>query len=133
MKKITALFVMIAFAAVAFAQEPTENQSGAEIKFEKTNHDFGDITQGERVEHIFTFENTGSEPLVLSNVLASCGCTASDWSRDPIAPGGTGTIKVTYNSTGRSGVQSKVVRVLSNAKTPETRVTIRANVLPKGS
>lgn len=133
MKKIIGFIVMSLFVVAAYAQEAEENKSGAKIKFEVSSHDFGDVTQGEKVEYIFAFENTGTEPLILSNVITTCGCTAPNWPRDPIAPGTSGNITITYNSAGKMGVQSKIIRVVSNADTPEHRLTIKANVIPKKS
>lgn len=129
MKKIIALFAFVLIAGAVSAQESTE-QTGAEIVFAETLHDFGDITQGDKVTHVFAFENTGTEPLVLNNVLTTCGCTAPSWPRDPIAPGESGEITVTFNSRGKIGMQNKIITVVSNAVNNQERVNIRANVLP---
>lgn len=130
MKKFIALFALVLLAGTATAQETTAEQSGAEISFTETLHDFGDITQGDKVTHVFAFENTGTEPLVLNNVLTTCGCTAPSWPRDPIAPGQSGEITVTFNSRGKMGMQNKIITVVSNAVNNQERVNIRANVLP---
>ena len=125
---IFGLFVI----AGAIAQEKTEApQNGPEITFAEAQHDFGDIRQGDKVEHIFTFENTGNEALVISNVQVTCGCTASKWPRDPIAPGQESSITITFNSAGKMGRQNKIITILSNAKDPRARISIIGNVLPK--
>lgn len=114
------------------AQETTtEEASGPAMSFEKDKHDFGDINQGDKVEHVFEFENTGNEPLIITNVQTTCGCTAPEWPRDPVAPGQTGKIKVVFNSAGKLGRQNKVITIVSNAKNPMNRVSIVTNVLPK--
>lgn len=104
----------------------------AVITFEKTDHDFGKINEADgKVTTVFTFKNEGMEPLVLSNVRASCGCTTPKWPRQPIEPGQTGEITVTYNPNGRPGRFTKTVTITSNATEPTTRVTIKGEVIPK--
>ena len=104
----------------------------AVITFEKTDHDFGKINEADgKVTTVFTFKNEGMEPLVLSNVRASCGCTTPKWPRQPIEPGQTGEITVTYNPNGRPGRFTKTVTITSNATEPTTRVTIKGEVVPK--
>ena len=84
----------------------TSNKQAA-IKFNKEEHDFGSLLQGEVVSYSFHFTNTGNMPLIISEVGSSCGCTVGDYPREPIAPGKTGDIKVTYNSSGHHGFQSR--------------------------
>jgi len=132
--KTLVIFVFSIFTIVgAVAQEAAEesNTSGPVMSFEEDKHDFGDIFQGDKVEHVFEFENTGNEPLIITNVQTTCGCTAPEWPRDPVAPGQSGKIKVVFNSTGKMGRQNKVITVVSNATSPLNRVTIVTNVLPK--
>jgi len=133
MKKILVLFIgLFVIAATATAQKEISTEDGPKITFAEESHNFGDIVQGTKVEHTFKFENSGTEPLILSNVLTTCGCTASSWPREPIAPGGEGEIVVTFNSAGKMGKQNKVVTVVSNGVNPQERVRIVTNVLPKG-
>lgn len=125
MKKV---FVSMAMALVAVAMMAQQ----AVITFERTDHDFGKINEADgKVTTIFTFKNEGMEPLVLSNVRASCGCTTPKWPREPIEPGQTGDITVTYNPNGRPGRFTKTVTITSNATEPTTRVTIKGEVIPK--
>ena len=100
----------------------------AVIQFNKTECDFGKILQGEVVSYTFHFTNTGNVPLLISSVEKSCGCTASDFPREPIAPGETGDIKITYDSNGQFGFQSKTVTVYSNTMPSQTRLRIKAEV-----
>ncbi|MCZ2357403.1 MAG: DUF1573 domain-containing protein [Bacteroidia bacterium] len=78
-------------------------------------HDFGKITEGEKVSHTFKIKNTGQNPLVINDVKPSCGCTTPNWTKDPIPPGNEGKIEVEFDSQGKSGNQSKTVTVTANA------------------
>jgi len=109
------------------ASQSSEKQ--AVIKFDKEEHDFGSLLQGEVVSYSFHFTNTGNQPLIISDVGSSCGCTVGEYSREPIAPGKTGTIKVTYNSTGHHGFQSRVLTVMSNTNPAKTTLRIKGKVL----
>ena len=133
MKKLSILFFSLLLLNVAYAQEEpdVEVTDGPKITFAEASHDFGDIEQGEKVNYVFEFENTGTEPLILSNVLTTCGCTATDWPREPIAPGEGGKVEVSFNSAGKMGKQNKVVTIVSNAVNAQERVKIITNVLPK--
>ena len=76
--------------------------------------DFGKVASGTKVTHQFVFTNSGSEPLTITNVKPSCGCTTPNWSKEPVAPGTEGYIDVVFNTTGKSGIQSKTVTVTGN-------------------
>jgi|SRR5690606_18685717 len=131
MKKLFVFVIGLFLVGSVAAQESgTEAASGPQITFAESSHDFGDIKQGDKVEHTFTFKNSGTEPLILSNVLTTCGCTATNWPRDPIAPGKSGEITVKFNSAGKMGKQNKVVTVVSNATNAQERVKIITNILP---
>lgn len=129
MKKILLLSTTLLISVLLFAQE-TEIKDGPKIEFSEKSKDFGDIFQGDKVSHIFQFKNTGTEPLVLSNVITSCGCTATEWPREPIAPGQSGEISATFNSSGKMGKQNKVITVVSNSTSGSARVSMISNVLP---
>lgn len=79
-------------------------------------HNFGTIKEGEKVEYNFKFKNSGKKPLVITNASASCGCTVPEKPEKPIMPGEIGSIKVVFNSKGKSGHQSKSIIVSSNAQ-----------------
>ena len=100
----------------------------AVIKFEKEEHDFGTLLQGEVVSYSFHFTNEGNAPLLISEVGSSCGCTVGDYPREPIAPGKSGAIKVTYNSSGHHGFQSRYLTVLSNTIPAKTTLRIKGQV-----
>ncbi len=106
--------------------------AGAVISWEENAHDFGEIIAGEKVEHTFKFENTGTDPLVITNVQVTCGCTTpKGWPRDPVAPGKKAELVVQFNSTGKIGRQNKVVTVISNAVGGNSQITFTATVLEK--
>lgn len=131
MKKLFVFVIGLFLTGSLAAQDNgSEKVSGPTITFSEASFDFGDIKQGDKVEHTFTFKNSGTEPLILSNVLTTCGCTATNWPRDPIAPGKSGEITVKFNSAGKMGKQNKVVTVVSNATNAQERVKIITNVLP---
>ena len=112
---------------VMMAQNPV-------ITFEKTEHDFGKINEGDgRVTTLFHFKNEGMAPLVLSNVRASCGCTTPKWTKEPIEPGQGGDITVTYNPNGRPGRFQKTITVSSNASEPSKKLYIKGEVIPKSA
>ena len=99
------------------------------IAFVEEFHDFGEVQEGEVVEHTFTFTNEGEGPLIISNAQGSCGCTVPDWPRQPIAPGQKGQIKVSFNSTGRAGRQDKRVTLTTNAVPQSKVLNITSNVI----
>lgn len=133
MKKQLVLIALLSFTLGVFAQQANaQKESGPVITFEKKSHDFGDITQGDKVEETFKFTNTGTEPLIITNVQVTCGCTTPKWPRDPIPPGGKGEITVGFNSAGKSGRQNKVITVVSNAANSDgSQFTLITNVLEK--
>lgn len=98
------------------------------LTFPDSTHDFGIMKEGERVEHDFTFKNTGRSPLVIAGATSSCGCTVPTFTHDPIAPGATGTLKVTFSSAGKHGHVVKAVTVTSNAYPASKVITITAEV-----
>ena len=128
------LVLVLGLACPVFAQEKAaEKKNGPVISWEKKSHDFGNIMQGDKVEHTFHFTNTGNEPLIITNVQVSCGCTVpKGWPRDPIPPGGTGQITVSFNSAGKIGMQNKPVILVTNAVNPEgNTITFTTNILDK--
>lgn len=122
MKNIFLLFLLVSLSGFGFAQ------NGATIVFDQESFDFGIIEEGPKVTTDFVFRNDGTEPLVLSNVKASCGCTVPDWPKEPILPGEEGMIKVTYNTANRKGGFNKSITVTSNATEPTKVVYIKGTV-----
>lgn len=98
------------------------------IQFEKTEHDFGKIMQGEKIRYAFKFKNTGKADLLISSVNASCGCTVADYPKDIIAPGASGVIDVMFDSEGKHGVQDKTVTVNANTQPSSTVLHIKSFV-----
>ncbi|HEY9009278.1 DUF1573 domain-containing protein [Ohtaekwangia sp.] len=133
MKKYLFLVVMLGLVASAFAQAPVSKAKGPVITFEKKTHDFGQIVQGDKVEQVFKFTNTGNEPLIITNVQVTCGCTTpKGWPRDPIQPGGKGEITIAFNSAGKIGRQDKVVTIVSNAaNSDEAKISFTTQVVEK--
>jgi hypothetical protein len=125
MKKfITLCAVIIGF--VAFTAFQTDNKP--EFKFEKETHDFGKIPQGKPVSYEFKFTNTGEEPLIISNVESTCGCTVPAFTKTPVLKGQTGTITVTFNAAAVQPSFSKAVTIKSNARTPNKLLYIKGEV-----
>lgn len=98
------------------------------IQFQKTEHDFGKILQGEQVSYTFKFKNTGNAPLIISSIEKTCGCTTPDFSKEPIKPGEEGRISITYDSKGHKGFQNKRIIVKANTNPSETILRIKAQV-----
>lgn len=101
------------------------------FKFERTEYDFGQIKEGEKVAYTYKFTNTGTAPLIVQSVQPSCGCTAPDWSKEPIPVNGTGFVKVEFDSNGKAGIQNKVVTVNANTWPKSLVLRFKAQVDPK--
>jgi hypothetical protein len=101
----------------------------AVITFDTLKHDFGTIIEGEKVVCYFDYYNRGENDLVIRSVEATCGCTIPEWSREPLKPGDKRYLKIVFDAAGRSGVQRKVVTVMSNATNSVVRLTLTANVI----
>jgi hypothetical protein len=131
MNKMLLLALGLAFAGSYTAQAQTAattKTAGAQIKFTEEKYDFGSIKQGDVVDHVFKFKNTGTQPLVISNVQASCGCTIPDWTKEPVAPGKTGMISAKFNSAGKMGMQTKVLTIESNSAAGAATVSLVGEV-----
>jgi len=88
---------------------------GPVLTFETNNYHFGEIAKGEKVSYSFKFRNTGRMPLIITDAIATCGCTVPEIPKEPIKPGQAGELNVVFNSAGKIGKQDKVVSVRSNA------------------
>lgn len=117
---LIAAFILTA-SAFSYSQEKKtldnigNSSNSATFKFESEEFNFGTIKQGESVTGEFKFTNTGNEPLIISKAEGSCGCTVPIYPKEPILKGQTAVIKVTFNSTGKFGIQDKTVTITSNA------------------
>ena len=107
---------------------PSDTTGTAVITFPSMEHNFGTVKEGEKVGHIFQFTNTGDADLVLTSVIATCGCTVSKYNKKPVSPGESGTIEVIFDTSGRNGVQTKTVVVQSNAENKLVILRIIAEV-----
>ena len=154
MKKQFVTLAFIAFTVIAFTScKPKQNGDGKlstdlvtnpasangdddeenvpVMVFEKDVHEFGKIVEGEKVSYSFKFKNTGKVDLIISDAKGSCGCTVPQWPKNPVAPGADGVVDVTFNSSGKSGMQNKTVTLITNA-IPNTKVlTITGEVSPR--
>jgi len=119
------------------AQDVTNSQSATGnqtvnipvIKFEEETHDYGRITQGEKVAYAFKFKNVGKSNLIITSAQGSCGCTVPEWPRKPIMPGEEGKIDVVFSSEGKQGMVEKTVTLITNGE-PSTKVlTIKADII----
>ena len=124
-----------AYTAQAQAMKPAAAGpvAGPAITFEEVKYDFGSVAQGGIVDHTFKFKNTGNAPLVISNIGVSCGCTTPEWTKAPVLPGKTGTIAAHFNSTGKMGMQNKVLTIESNAAAGSTTVALVGEVKEAGA
>ena len=111
-------------AAAAAADAPV-------MTFDKVLHDFGTIAEGERVQTVFTFTNTGKSDLVIVDARGSCGCTVPSYPKNtPIAPGETGEITVSFDSNNKPNMQQKTVTISANTESGREMLRIKANVTP---
>ncbi len=137
MKRIVlSLFVVISIVLLSCGRENKEvslnggkNDGTAEMNFSKLEHDFGKITEGEKVACMFNFINSGDGDLLISSATTSCGCTVPRFSKEPIPPGEKGSIEVLFDSAYREGTQTKTVTIRSNAKPKIMVLRIVADVL----
>lgn len=112
------------------ADLPLDTNALARIVFEEPEYDFGEVREGDIVEHAFAFRNTGKVPLSILNARSSCGCTVPDWPKDPIPPGGNGVIKARFNTEGKTQEQKKAIVVTANTYPNETIVILKGKVRP---
>ncbi len=130
--KTIALLVIVALIGIcpATAQdsEKSDNPNEPFMKFEKTTHDYGTIYQNSDGTCEFEFKNTGKEPLILSRPKSSCGCTVPTWPKQPILPGKTDVVKVTY-ATRRIGPINKTITIYSNASNSPLILRIKGKVI----
>jgi hypothetical protein len=132
-KKLMILLGMFLFTSWAYAQQnvlvSSHTSTKAATSWKNSIHDFGKIRQGEPVSTTFTFTNTTDAPLVLTEVKGSCGCTATDYTKEALAPGKSGYVKATYNAAS-PGVFSKTVTVTSSNGEVK-QLTIKGEVVAK--
>ncbi len=121
--------ILLSFKCNIVVSKTVENKTGAIIYLPETQHDFGKVPEGKKVEYTFRFENKGTESLVIKDVKTSCGCTAAVVSNNSIKPGEVGSIKVDFDTKSRFGRNSKSITIVSNdIKEPNKVITIYADV-----
>ncbi len=140
MKKIFFVLAIVMIASFAFSQEngakkekkdkeQTENvEKRSSILFDKLVHDFGTMEKGGDASCVFTFKNVTKKPVTLTNVKTSCGCTAADWPKEPIAKKKKGSIKVKYDSN-RIGKFTKTIRVYIDGNENPIQLEIRGTIV----
>ncbi len=142
-KKISAgLYLAIVLAACNQANSNTQvtgdttknatqaNAANAPVmKFETDTHDFGKIKTGDNVTYTYKFVNNGKSPLIISDAYATCGCTTPEIEKAPIQPGESSTVKVTFYSAGKNGLQDKLITVVANTVPAENRLHLTGEVL----
>lgn len=120
--KITVIFLLFSLMT----------QAQTQLSFDRTTWNFGDVDEKKgSVEYVFTFENRSSKPIVILDVMSSCGCTTPSYSRKPIMPKQRGEIKVAFDPTDRPGKFSKGVSVLTSASTTAVTLLLEGNVIPR--
>jgi hypothetical protein len=140
MKKIILTFLILIVFLVTYCGNGTGNKSAdsaldsnktgkGEISFREYQHDFGKVSEGEKISYTFTFDNKGTENISISSATTTCGCTLPRYDKKPIPPGARGDIEVVFDTSGRSGMQTKTITVKSNATTPVVLLKITAEVI----
>lgn len=144
MKRLVLSLALVFAATVAFSQPPTTastptmsgatvsnpNPKAPEISFKEEFYDFGTVKYDAKVNHDYVFTNTGKEPLIISKVDKQCGCTTPVFSPEPVAPGKTGKVSISFD-TKRVGTHEKTITVISNAKTASKTLKFKITVAPQ--
>jgi len=130
MKKILMICSFVLGFTLVARTASAQDSEKAEFKFNEEKHDFGKIPQGTPVTTIFEFTNIGTEPLILTDVRPTCGCTIADYTKTPVKTGDKGMIKITYNAAFAAPF-TKTIVVTSNAKTPTKNLIIVGEVVAK--
>jgi hypothetical protein len=115
-------------AANTTASASADTANAPKMKFEKETHDFGKIKKGDKVTYDFKFINTGKSPLIITDAVATCGCTKPEWPHTPVKPGESGAIHVTFDSSTKMGLQDKMITVTANTAPAQNRVHLIGEV-----
>ena len=114
-------------AATPAADQKPEGPLPA-LEFEKMEHDFGVVTEGQKVSYTYKLKNTGQAPLIIQNAQPSCGCTVPDWTKEPIPVGGFGFVKAEFDTKGKVGPNTKTITVTANTWPKQTTLKFKASV-----
>ena len=138
-RKTTVIFIIVVSVLLVYScnsnqgraksSNPNSPSDTAIISFTEYEHDFGKVAEGEKVSLTFTFENKGRGPLIISEVTTTCGCTVAKYDTKPISSGNTGTVEIVFDSSGKSGKQTKSISIHSNASKPIVLLKITGEVL----
>lgn len=115
------------------ADTPIDTVNVAKMSFEEQNYEFGEVMEGEIVEHTFKFKNTGKAPLVIQGARSTCGCTVPEWPKDPIPVGEEGEIFVRFDTKNKRARQVKPVIITANSYPATTKVYMRGFVKEEGA
>lgn len=128
-KHILILILLTCLMTTGMTQQLAKTNETSDLQFEQTTFNYGDIQEGEKVQTIFKFVNTGDEPLTITAAKGSCGCTVPSWPKEPIAPGATGEFVVRFDSKGKAGFQAKRVTITANTDPVNTYLTLKGQVI----
>jgi hypothetical protein len=137
MKQFTLLLFIALITNACSSSNSSESKANVDkatapvMTFAKESHDFGQVNEGDKVVFDFFFTNTGKSALIISNATATCGCTVPEYPKQPLAPGKTGIIHVVFNSTGKSGMQNKIITLTTNTFKGNEELHLVGNVKPK--
>ena len=127
MKSFYSILIALLISMTAFAKE-----KAPKIVFEKTTYEYGNIKKADGDASCeFKFTNKGNAPLIITRASSSCGCTAPTYPKEPIAPGESGVIGVTYHAKGRPGGFSKNITIYTNVPEEKIKLIISGNVIPQ--
>ncbi len=139
MRKIILIWALVAMfgsgcgdgtAVNSASSAQKEKSTGtSELIFREYQHDFGKVSEGEKLSYTFIFNNKGTSDLIISSATTTCGCTVPKYDKKPIAPGANGNMEVVFDTSGRSGMQTKIITVKSNASVPVVLIKITAEVV----
>ena len=135
---LTSMALLLSFGAIAQSGKKDETdkndpENEPMLLLIESEYNFGDIQQGEIIEHVFFFENDGTKPLFISDAITTCECIEVETPQKPVTKGKAATIRVTFNSSGKIGPQNKIITIESNAVNAEERIILRGNVVAKNN
>ncbi len=99
------------------------------VALSEAHWDFKNVTKGQSVEHVYEVTNTGDQPLIISEVVPGCGCTAPEFTKDPIMPGEKGQVMLRFDSSSFEGFQNKQAQIYANVENAPIIISFTANVV----
>jgi hypothetical protein len=139
MRKIILIWALVVMFGLGCGDGTAVNSAGSaqkekstgtsELIFREYQHDFGKVSEGEKLSYTFIFNNKGTSDLIISSATTTCGCTVPKYDKKPIAPGANGNMEVVFDTSGRSGMQTKIITVKSNASVPVVLIKITAEIV----